>query len=146
MITLVNSLTIRQLTALLAASVMLAPGATPPPPASTAARERAGIARRATGAPMAQAAAATATTAAVAPAISSGGGGQNELAGADISVAYADASAPTPNFPAPWQGSPNVVLIGNASPANAGAIRIDNPASSHLHSHSLGSWPVSTCS
>ena len=43
-----------------------------------------------------------------------------------ISVAYADDSSPTPNFPIPWMGSPSVVYIGTGSPLNAGAIRIDN--------------------
>jgi len=41
-------------------------------------------------------------------------------------VAYADGSSSTPNFPAPWQNSPNIVFIGGGSPLNAGAIRLDN--------------------
>src|SRR5207247_693037 len=42
-------------------------------------------------------------------------------------VGYADDLRPGPNFPTPWQGSPNVVFIGaRGGYYDAGAIRIDN--------------------
>src|SRR5262249_4401014 len=43
-----------------------------------------------------------------------------------------DSSSASANFSTPWQGSPNVVFIGNGTPVNAGAIRIDNPGSTPL--------------
>ena len=46
-----------------------------------------------------------------------------------VFVGYADSSAPSLNFPTPWQDSPNIVFIGGGAPVNAGAIRIDNPGS-----------------
>ena len=49
-----------------------------------------------------------------------------------VFVGYADDSSASMNFPTPWKDSPNVVFIGNGSPMNAGAIRIDNPESAPL--------------
>lgn len=49
-----------------------------------------------------------------------------------VSVGYADSSSSSLNFPTPWQGSPNVVFVGNGTPVSAGAIRIDNPGATPL--------------
>src|SRR5437016_452667 len=54
-----------------------------------------------------------------------------------VFVGYADSSAPSLNFPTPWQDSPNIVFIGGGAPVNAGAIRIDNPGSAPLTVDSL---------
>lgn len=43
-----------------------------------------------------------------------------------VSVGFADSSGASANFPAPWQGAPNVVFFGAGDPVNAGAIRLDN--------------------
>lgn len=45
-----------------------------------------------------------------------------------VSVAYADSATASPQFPMPWQGSPNVTFLGGGAPVNAGAIRLDNPS------------------
>ena len=47
-----------------------------------------------------------------------------------VSVGYADNLRPNPNFPVPWQGSPNIVFLGSGPTFDAGAIRIDNNNSS----------------
>src|SRR3954471_7219200 len=44
-----------------------------------------------------------------------------------VYVGYADNLRPSPDFPVPWQGSPNVVFKGGGTSFDAGAIRIDNP-------------------
>lgn len=49
-----------------------------------------------------------------------------------VSVAFADNSSSSLNFPTPWQGAPNVVFLGSGSPQDSGAIRIDNPGSAPL--------------
>jgi RHS repeat-associated protein len=49
-----------------------------------------------------------------------------------ISVAFADNSSPSANFPTPWQGSPNITFIGNGTPIDSGALRIDNTSGSPL--------------
>jgi RHS repeat-associated protein len=46
--------------------------------------------------------------------------------GLDLSVAFADSTTPSADFPTPWQGAPNVLYLGGGTPVNAGAIRIDN--------------------
>ncbi|MGZ5445178.1 MAG: Ig-like domain-containing protein [Thermoanaerobaculia bacterium] len=46
--------------------------------------------------------------------------------GLDVSVAFADNTTSSADFPTPWQGAPNVLYLGAGSPVNAGAIRIDN--------------------
>lgn len=43
-----------------------------------------------------------------------------------VSVGYADNLRPNPNFPVPWQGSPNILFLGSGPTFDAGAIRIDN--------------------
>lgn len=49
-----------------------------------------------------------------------------------ISVAFADNSSPSANFPTPWQGSPNVTFIGGGAPIDSGALRIDNTSGTPL--------------
>jgi RHS repeat-associated protein/uncharacterized repeat protein (TIGR01451 family) len=56
------------------------------------------------------------------------GGLSNTLA---VSVGYADNLRSNPNFPVPWQGSPNVMFIGGGV-FDAGAIRLDNLSSAPL--------------
>ncbi|HZR29627.1 MAG TPA: RHS repeat-associated core domain-containing protein [Terriglobales bacterium] len=48
-----------------------------------------------------------------------------------VSVGYADNLRPNPNFPVPWQGSPNVIFIGGGV-FDAGAIRLDNLSNAAL--------------
>jgi len=43
-----------------------------------------------------------------------------------VYVGYADNLRSSPAFPIPWQGSPNVVFIGNGPVYDAGALRLDN--------------------
>jgi RHS repeat-associated protein len=44
-----------------------------------------------------------------------------------VYVGYADNRKPGAGLPDPWQGSPNVVFLGNGSPGfDAGAVRLDN--------------------
>src|ERR1022692_1414909 len=63
---------------------------------------------------------------------------QNSSNGISASVGYADNSTASPNFPTPWQGSPNVVFIGDYNdPYNAGAIRLDNTTSSPINVDSV---------
>ena len=50
-------------------------------------------------------------------------GGSGSLA---VSVGYADNLRANPNFPVPWQGSPNIVFLGSGPSFDAGAIRLDN--------------------
>jgi hypothetical protein len=54
--------------------------------------------------------------------------GTNGSAKADfaVQVGYADDLRPSPFFPSPWQGSPNVVFVGASPNIDAGAVRIDN--------------------
>lgn len=49
-----------------------------------------------------------------------------------VSVAFADDSSVTANFPAPWQGAARTSFIGSGAPFKAGAIRIDNPTSADI--------------
>jgi len=49
-----------------------------------------------------------------------------------VSVGYADNLRANPNFPVPWQGSPNIVFRGAGPTFDAGAIRLDNLSSSPL--------------
>ncbi len=49
-----------------------------------------------------------------------------------VFVGYADTSSPSPNFPTPWNNSPDTVFIGGGDPTNAGALRIDNPSGAPL--------------
>jgi len=49
-----------------------------------------------------------------------------QIAGLAVSVGYADDLRANPNFPVPWQGSPNTVFIGQGPGFDSGAIRIDN--------------------
>ncbi|HEX7153857.1 MAG TPA: Ig-like domain-containing protein [Thermoanaerobaculia bacterium] len=55
-----------------------------------------------------------------------------DAAALDLFVGFADSATPSPNFPTPWQGAPNVVYLGGGNPVNAGAIRIDNPSSAPI--------------
>jgi RHS repeat-associated protein len=49
------------------------------------------------------------------------------LAGLDLFVGYADDLRPSPTFPTPWQGSPNVLFLGNrGNDFDGGAVRLDN--------------------
>ncbi|HEX3529965.1 MAG TPA: carboxypeptidase regulatory-like domain-containing protein, partial [Thermoanaerobaculia bacterium] len=49
------------------------------------------------------------------------------LAGLDLFVGYADDLRPTPIFPTPWQGSPNVLFLGTrGNDFDGGAVRLDN--------------------
>jgi hypothetical protein len=127
-----NSLNVRELTVLLVIQSLLIPAvnpASPPVVAAKPARVTAPLARAA-----AQGPGVPAPTPEVSPSASTeaASGGTNELVGADISVGYADNSTPSVNFPAPWQGSPNVILFGGGSPINGGAIRIENTSSAPL--------------
>ncbi|HEX3126417.1 MAG TPA: carboxypeptidase regulatory-like domain-containing protein [Thermoanaerobaculia bacterium] len=55
------------------------------------------------------------------------------LAGIEVFVGYADDLRPSPSFPIPWQGSPNVLFIGNrGNDFDSGAVRIDNTSDSPL--------------
>lgn len=49
-----------------------------------------------------------------------------------VSVGYADNLRPNPNFPIPWEGSPNTTFIGQGPTFDAGAIRLDNNSSSPI--------------
>src|SRR5215831_646325 len=49
-----------------------------------------------------------------------------------VSVGYADNLRTNPNFPVPWQGSPNIVFLGAGPIFDAGAIRLDNNSSAPL--------------
>jgi len=52
----------------------------------------------------------------------------------EVFVGYADDLRPAPAFPIPWQGSPNVVFIGNRAPEwDSGAVRIDNESDATIH-------------
>lgn len=53
-------------------------------------------------------------------------------ADASVFVGYGDGLRPSPFFPNPWSGSPNVTFIGNATGGDAGAIRIDNTGASAI--------------
>jgi|GEM_PF-384136 len=60
--------------------------------------------------------------------------------GIAASVGYADSTSASPNFPTPWQGSPNTVFIGSGGSGNsynAGAIRLDNTTSSAINVDSV---------
>jgi len=51
----------------------------------------------------------------------------------EVFVGYADDLRAGASFPNPWQGSPNVVVIGNRGGAwDSGAVRIDNPTDQPL--------------
>ena len=56
-----------------------------------------------------------------------------QIAGLAVFVGYADNLRANPNFPVPWQGSPNTVFIGQGPEFDSGAIRIDNNTSSPIH-------------
>ncbi|HEX3528051.1 MAG TPA: carboxypeptidase regulatory-like domain-containing protein [Thermoanaerobaculia bacterium] len=43
-----------------------------------------------------------------------------------VFVGYADNLRPSSAFPVPWQGSPNVVFLGQGPVFDAGAVRLDN--------------------
>jgi hypothetical protein len=43
-----------------------------------------------------------------------------------VNVGYADDLRPSPFFPNPWKGSPNVTFVGTSPNIDAGAVRIDN--------------------
>lgn len=49
-----------------------------------------------------------------------------------VYVGYADDVRANPNFPVPWQGSPNTTFIGAGPSFDAGAIRLDNTSSSPI--------------
>jgi RHS repeat-associated protein len=54
-------------------------------------------------------------------------------AGLEVFVGYADDLRPSPSFPIPWQGSPNVLFIGNrGNDFDSGAVRLDNTTDSPL--------------
>lgn len=61
--------------------------------------------------------------------------GLNDL---QVYLGYADVAPKftSPNFPNPWDGSPNVIFVGNGVGTtldyDSGAIRIDNPTSSNM--------------
>jgi len=50
----------------------------------------------------------------------------------NVFVGYADSARPSPNLPVPWAGSPNTVFVGDSGSYDAGAIRLDNTASSTI--------------
>src|SRR6185437_14000930 len=56
-------------------------------------------------------------------------GGSGSLS---VSVGYADNLRANPNFPVPWQGSPNIVFLGSGPSFDAGAIRLDNLSNAPL--------------
>lgn len=56
-------------------------------------------------------------------------GGPASLA---VFVGYADNLRPNPNFPVPWQGSPNTTFIGVGPSFDSGAIRLDNNSDSPI--------------
>src|SRR5262249_28239423 len=69
--------------------------------------------------------------AAASQAVSAGAGvvgAQADSPKIEVAVGYADNLRPSPFFPNPWAGSPNVVFVGENSPNNedSGAIRIVN--------------------
>lgn len=49
-----------------------------------------------------------------------------------VSVGYADNLRSNPNFPVPWQGSPNILFLGSGPTFDAGAIRLDNNSNAPL--------------
>lgn len=49
-----------------------------------------------------------------------------------VFVGYADNLRPNPFFPSPWAGSTNTNFVGTGPTYDAGAIRIDNPASADV--------------
>src|SRR5579864_2330143 len=49
-----------------------------------------------------------------------------------VYVGYADNLRADPNFPVPWQGSPNTTFIGVGPSFDSGAIRLDNNSSSPI--------------
>lgn len=57
-------------------------------------------------------------------------GGQ--IAGLAVFVGYADDVRANPNFPVPWQGSPNTTFIGSGPSFDSGAIRLDNNSSTPI--------------
>lgn len=55
------------------------------------------------------------------------------IAGLAVFVGYADDLRANPNFPVPWQGSPNTTFIGAVGPGfDTGAIRLDNNTDSPI--------------
>src|ERR1035438_6851870 len=71
--------------------------------------------------------------AAIRPAADSHSSAPLVLNGVSVSVGYADSSSASPNFPVPWQGSPNITFIGGGASYNAGAVRLDNITSSAIN-------------
>ncbi|HEY6348292.1 MAG TPA: RHS repeat-associated core domain-containing protein [Candidatus Angelobacter sp.] len=49
-----------------------------------------------------------------------------------VFVGYADDLRANPNFPVPWQGSPNTTFIGAGPSFDSGAIRLDNNSNSPI--------------
>lgn len=61
--------------------------------------------------------------------LQSGGGSNGNLA---VSVGYGDNLRANPDFPVPWQGSPNTLFLGSGPSFDAGAIRLDNLSTAPL--------------
>lgn len=53
-------------------------------------------------------------------------------AGLAVSLAFADGSSPSANFPVPWQGPSNILFLGGGSTFRAGAMRLDNTGGSDV--------------